>query len=181
MTRIDLPPGYADALPQLRQLHADIDTRVQAIRAEAPAWLCGKGCGGCCRRLAAVPQLTMTEWAFLQPALAALPSAQRADITQAMAQLAVHAPRPVTCPLLDQASDACTVYAHRPVACRTYGFYVQRDKGLYCGDIEAQVAAGQWADVVWGNHDAIDQRLAPLGETRALTEWFARWQESAGL
>lgn len=181
MTRIDLPPGDADALPQLRQLHADIDTRVQAIRTEAPAWLCGKGCGGCCRRLAAVPQLTATEWAFLQPALAALPLAQRKAIAQAMAQLAVHAPRPVTCPLLNQASDACTVYAHRPVACRTYGFYAQRDKGLYCGDIEEQVAAGQRAEVVWGNHDAIDQRLAPLGETRALTEWFARWQESAGL
>lgn len=181
MTRIDLPPGDADALAQLGQLQGDIDARVRAIRAEAPAWLCGKGCGGCCRRLAAVPQLTATEWAFLQPALVALPSAQRADITQAMVQLAAHAERPVTCPLLDQASDACTVYAHRPVACRTYGFYAQRDKGLYCGDIEAQVAAGQWADVVWGNHDAIDQRLAPLGETRALTEWFARWQESAGL
>ena len=32
-----------------------------------------------------------------------------------------------------------------------------------------------WTDVVWGNHDAIDQRLAGLGETRALTEWFERW------
>jgi len=55
------------------------------------------------------------------------------------------------------------------------------DQGAPEADIEAQVAAGQWTDVVWGNHDAIDQRLAPLGETRALTEWFARWQESAGL
>ena len=98
-----------------------------------------------------------------------------------MAQLAAHAARPVTCPLLDPASDACMVYAHRPVACRTYGFYAQRDKGFYCGDIAAQVAAGQLADVVWGNHDAIDQRLAQLGETRALTDWFARWQASAAL
>lgn len=178
MTLSDLPPCNADVLTRLGQLHADIDARVQAIRAEAPAWLCGKGCGGCCRRLAAVPQLTATEWAFLQPALAALPSAQLSAIARAMAQLAAHAARPVTCPLLDQASDACTVYAHRPVACRTYGFYAQRDKGLYCGDIEAQVAAGQLAEVVWGNHDAIDQRLAHLGETRALTDWFARWQES---
>ncbi len=44
-------------------------------------------------------------------------------------------------------------YAQRPVACRTYGFYVQRELGLYCGDIEARVAGGELADVVWGNHD----------------------------
>jgi hypothetical protein len=28
---------------------------------------------------------------------------------------------------------------------------------------------------VWGNHDAIDRRLAGLGEIRALTDWFERW------
>ncbi|MBL8432147.1 MAG: hypothetical protein JNK80_07105, partial [Dechloromonas sp.] len=52
----------------------------------------------------------------------------------------------------------------------------QRDRGLHCGDIEAQVAAGALADVVWGNHDAIDRQLASLGGARPLTEWFARWQ-----
>ena len=62
------------------------------------------------------------------------------------------------------------------MACRTYGFYVQRDKGLYCCEIETQVAAGALADVVWGNHDAVDQQLAKLGESRPLTEWFAAWQ-----
>jgi hypothetical protein len=61
------------------------------------------------------------------------------------------------------------------VACRTYGFYVQRDKGLYCQEIEARVADGFMSDVVWGNHEAIEHRLASLGETRALTEWFKRW------
>jgi len=30
--------------------------------------------------------------------------------------------------------------------------------------------------VVWGNHDAIDQRLADLGESRPLTEWFGNWR-----
>ncbi|MGD0961341.1 MAG: hypothetical protein ABSB19_16150, partial [Methylomonas sp.] len=73
------------------------------------------------------------------------------------------------------ATGACLVYAHRPVACRTYGFYVQRDQGLYCKDIESRVAGGAWGDVVWGNHDAIDSRLRGLGETRELTEWFAQW------
>jgi hypothetical protein len=44
---------------------------------------------------------------------------------------------------------------------------------LYCHDIESLVAEGKLADVVWGNHDAIDQRLTGLGESRPLTEWFA--------
>ena len=82
---------------------------------------------------------------------------------------------PITCPLLDLATGSCPVYAQRPVACRTYGFYVQRDLGLYCRDIESRVADGALADVVWGNHDAIDQRLAGLGESRALTDWLERW------
>ena len=57
--------------------------------------------------------------------------------------------------MLDRATGACR-FAHRPVACRTYG-YVQREKGMYCGDIEARVADGSLADVVWGNHDAVDR------------------------
>lgn len=62
------------------------------------------------------------------------------------------------------------------MACRTYGFYVQRDQGLYCKDIESRVAAGSWTEVVWGNQDAVDHRLSALGETRDLTEWFADWK-----
>jgi hypothetical protein len=54
-------------------------------------------------------------------------------------------------------------------ACRTYGFYVQRDLGLYCGDIESRVAADRLPDVVWRNHDAVDHRLAGMGEGRDLT------------
>lgn len=81
----------------------------------------------------------------------------------------------VVCPLLDQVTGACPVYSQRPVACRTYGFYVQRDKGLYCHAIESQVADRQLDDVVWGNHDGIDQRLAGHGEVRALSTWFEKW------
>jgi Fe-S-cluster containining protein len=79
-------------------------------------------------------------------------------------------------PLRPIVGGTCRVYLHRPVACRTYGFYVQRDKGLYCNDIEAQVASGALSDVVWGNQDAIDQRLKCTGETRELTLWFADWK-----
>ncbi len=64
------------------------------------------------------------------------------------------------------------IYDLRPVACRTYGFYRSRDQGLYCKDIERDVADQTLDDVIWGNHDAIDVRLKALG-SRSLPEWFA--------
>ena len=158
----------------LNEIHRAIDARVQAIRDGNSDWLCSKGCDSCCRSLADIPRLTEAEWVLLKEGLAVLPAERIAEITRNMAALADQKCRPVICPMLDQASGACPVYAYRPVACRTYGFYVQRDKGLYCGDIEARVADGALADVVWGNYDAIDQQLAEQGENRLLTEWLAR-------
>ena len=160
----------------LTRLHAEIDARVQAIRADRPDWLCAKGCDSCCRRLAEVPQLRAAEWALLREALTALPAQHLARIGDDLAALAKQKDRPLTCPLLDATSGACPVYAARPLACRSYGFYVQRERGLYCARIESQVAAGALGDVVWGNHDAIDRQFADLGVSRSLAEWFALWR-----
>jgi Fe-S-cluster containining protein len=162
---------------KLVQLHTDIEERVQAIRDDHSDWLCGLGCDGCCHRLAEVPLLTEAEWDWLKEGLAALPPALLQEIGQDIAALAEQPSRPIVCPLLDRSAGACRVYAHRPIACRTYGFYVQRDQGLYCKDIESRVAGGAWVGVVWGNHDAIDRRLSDLGDTRELTEWFVRWKK----
>lgn len=162
----------------LARLHTEIDDRVARIRESQPEWLCGKGCDQCCRRLAEIPQLSAAEWERLRQGLAGLVPELLQQIRRAVAALASETSRPLTCPLLDQTSGACRVYVQRPVACRTYGFYVQREKGLYCGEIEKQVADGGLADVVWGNHDAVDQQLAKLGESRLLTDWFAAWQAS---
>lgn len=161
----------------LAQLHADIEARVQAIRGDHPDWLCRRGCDGCCRRLAEIPRLTAAEWELLREGLAALPPELLREIGRNIAALAGQPARPIVCPLLDRSAGACRVYAHRPVACRTYGFYVQRGKGLYCKDIEARVAGGAWSEAVWGNHDAIDRRLGGLGDIRELTEWFLRWKK----
>ena len=162
-------------MDKLSRIHLEIDERVSTIRSGHPDWLCGKGCDACCRRLAELPRLTGTEWELLRPALAVLPSERLAEIRREVAALAEPAAGPVVCPLLDRASSACPVYAQRPVACRSYGFYVQRDLGLYCRDIEAQVAAGNLADVIWGNHDVVDRQLAAFGEARPLDQWFALW------
>lgn len=158
-------------------LHADIDARVKAIRDDHPDWLCRQGCDSCCRRLAEVPLLTAEEWNLLRLGMAALPPEQLRKIGQEILTLTEQSSRPITCPLLDRAEGACMIYAQRPVACRTYGFYVQYDKGLYCKDIESRVADGALAEVVWGNHDAIDRRLSGLGNARKLTDWFAEWLE----
>jgi Fe-S-cluster containining protein len=166
-------------MSQLSELHLDIDARVESIRDGHTDWLCGKGCDSCCKRLAEVPQLTSAEWDLLREGLAALPPERLREISQEIASLAESISRPVICPLLDRATGACPVYLHRPVACRTYGFYMQRDLGLFCRDIENLVAEGALPNVVWGNHDAIDHRLASLGESRSLTAWFADWQRES--
>ncbi|MGB4064042.1 MAG: YkgJ family cysteine cluster protein [Azonexus sp.] len=162
-------------MSQLTELHVDIDARVASIRENKADWPCGKGCDSCCKRLAEVPQLTAAEWDLLREGLAELAADHLQAISREIAAVADSTARLVICPLLDYATGACPVYQHRPVACRTYGFYMQRDLGLFCRDIEKRVADGALPDVVWGNHNAIDHRLAGMGESRPLTAWFADW------
>ena len=79
---------------------------------------------------------------------------------------------PRVCPFLDREEGACRVYAHRPAACRTYGYYVERDEVLGC----SQILARENDDVVWGNGESVAQALATLSddsEALPLTEWLA--------
>lgn len=156
----------------LALLHADIDARIQAIRTTHADWPCRRGCDACCRQLADVPRITAAEWAWLREGLAALPPDQMLDVSRNMAALARGEWQPGVCPLLDQSARACRVYSHRPIACRTYGFYVQRGQGLYCSTIEAREADISRSGVVWGNQDTVDHRLRALGEARDLSRWF---------
>jgi Fe-S-cluster containining protein len=157
----------------LHILHDAIASRVAATTAAQPDFPCRKGCDHCCRHLAALPQLTEPEWQLLRSGIEQLAPNTRAAVHARLAALGPTPPRPVTCPLLDTASGACLVYDQRPIACRTYGFYVERDKGLYCGIIQSSVERGELGHVVWGNHASIEQRLASLGPTHSLHEWAA--------
>jgi Fe-S-cluster containining protein len=101
---------------------------------------------------------------LLRDGIRTLPSALQQEIQERLR--AMPSTPPIVCPFLDADSHSCLVYEYRPTACRTYGFYVERDLGLYCREIEVMVEKGECRDIVWGNACAIgsDDRLQPVGE-----------------
>lgn len=163
-------------MENLFHLQADIGARVEAILVGQPQWPCRLGCDGCCRSLADIPTLSSPEWALLRDALAALPVAAFAEVSKAILALSADSTRPIICPLLNRSSGACWVYAQRPLACRSYGFYLERGVGLYCKEIEQRAAAGECDEVTWGNHEALIHRAKGLGMSSTLTEWFKVWE-----
>lgn len=145
----------------LKVLDSRIDERARKTREQHPWWPCAKGCDHCCRSLPHLPTITRAEWERLEPALT---PAQRA-------QLLLPSPAaPITCPLLDREAGICTVYAVRPIACRTYGFYVERDAGLHCATVTAAVEATT-EPITWGNGEAISADLRMHGEVKSLAAW----------
>jgi uncharacterized protein len=81
--------------------------------------------------------------------------------------------------MLDAETGACLIYNARPVACRSYGFYVERQNVLGCYRVEA--IAEQSAEVVWGNHVSLEEKLAVLGPAFALPVWLAADDASEGV
>lgn len=123
--------------------------------------------------------MTRVEWELLREGLDALAPDVRAGVDAGIAELAAaerekRVPRHVVCPMLDQDAGACRVYAHRPSACRTYGFYVERGIGLHCDMITEAVAArpAEEEPIVWGNAESVDYALARVaGAEASLTAW----------
>lgn len=152
----------------LLQLHREIDARAREIAASQPDWPCCRGCDHCCRHLAEPPRLIRAEWNLVEDGVAFLPESVQAEI-----QARIRASDAHVCPFLDPAAGICLVYQHRPIACRTYGFYVDRDRGLYCGQIADRVDSGEFAQVVWGNVAGIEARLESSGPKITLAEWFS--------
>jgi Fe-S-cluster containining protein len=166
--------NFSSDTNKLLQLHDDIDARVATIRDSNTDWQCRMGCDGCCHRLAEIPRLTNVEWDLLRTGLSDLPAEIQQEITQTVSQLSTQSNQFIVCPMLDKSKGACRVYEYRPVACRTYGYYVQYDKGLYCNDILKRVTSGELNDVVWGNQNTIDRQLSSFTDTKDLTEWFVQ-------
>lgn len=161
-------------------MDADIERRCSATREQHPFWPCAEGCAQCCRSLARLPEITAPEWERLRARLEAMPDELRAAVG---ARLDAESGEPgpgrgrVTCPMLDVERDACLVYDERPIACRTYGFYTERDAGLHCDRVTAAIERSGATDaVVWGNGEAIADDLRALGESRSLRAWWDEWR-----
>lgn len=153
----------------LYQIQDDVRLRTGAIAAAHGNWPCRKGCDDCCRHLAAAPRVTQEEWSLIAHAIGVLPADAAAAVRQRIRDSA-GATRPVVCPLIDLSSGTCLVYEARPVACRAYGFYAERSEVLGCSRIE--VVARESADIVWGNHAALEERLQRLGSSAELSVWL---------
>jgi uncharacterized protein len=156
----------------LEVLQRETEERTKAAT-RGRAWPCRRGCDVCCTRLAAVPLLTAPEWRDLRHGIEQLPPDTLAEADRRIR--AMPGSGPIVCPLLDRVEGACLVYQHRPLACRTYGFYRERDKGLYCAEIEGRVDRGDYEDLVWGNAEAFEARRRALGDLHDLREWWRRF------
>jgi len=156
----------------LVKLLREIDARASEITSSHADWPCRRGCDTCCRRLAELPRLTRAEWDWLDQGLACLPRDLQVRIGDRIRALKPAGEPHAVCPFLDLEAGSCLVYDYRPAACRTYGFYIERDRGLYCGQIEERVDSGEFAGVVWGNVAGVEARLKGLGERIGLIEWF---------
>ncbi len=118
-----------------------------------------------------MPRLTQPEWDLVALGLQQLADTVRAEV-YARVEEAAALQGAKTCPFLDRDAGSCLIYEHRPVACRTYGFYVERDRGLYCRSIEEEVDGGRMSNVVWGNVAAVEASLAAYGEKISLSDWL---------
>jgi Fe-S-cluster containining protein len=155
----------------LLQIQHEVRLRVDEIATSHGNWPCRKGCDECCRRLASAPLVSLDEWKAIAGALDALPS-DVADAARERIRDSVSATRPAICPLLDTGSGTCLVYEARPVACRAYGFYVDRQDVLGCSRIEA--VGEQSPEIVWGNQASLEKRVDALGPAAYLAEWIGR-------
>lgn len=154
---------------RLLTLYGDIERRTRATTETHAWWPCRRGCDTCCHRLAEIPRMVRAEWEMLRDGLDRLAPEARAGVDARIAELALREragtlSRHVVCPMLDREAGACLVYEHRPGACRTYGFYVERGLGLHC-DLITEAVAERLRDeepIVWGNAEGIDAELARL-------------------
>jgi Fe-S-cluster containining protein len=140
----------------LAAIDARVAERVAAVRGVRPDWPCRRGCDGCCRALARPLELTAAEWERVDAAVGALAPADREAVAGRVEELLRRIAHgleggPVVCPYLDEAQGACRIYEARPVACRTYGFFVARDAPEHCSIIERDVAERGEKGIVWGN------------------------------
>lgn len=157
----------SEAEQPLHSLDEQIESRVQAIRSERNWWPCQRGCDACCRHLARPLELSSAEWERVDAAVAKLPASTQVLVEQKIAALLRQVVEQtlgsaVVCPYLDEEARACLIYDSRPIACRTYGFFIARDHNQYCEQIETEVQTRRDEQIVWGNAEALRYKTERL-------------------
>ena len=168
-----------EPLRRLETFDARVAERALGIRAVRADWPCRRGCDACCRRLARAPELTAAEWARVDEGVAALAPDVRDAVLGRVDGLRRRIQDgfagPVVCPFLDTREGACLIYASRPLACRSYGFFVARDAPEVCEIIERDIAERGERGIVWGNAASLAADVrASLGEPVSFVDHFAR-------
>lgn len=172
MTKKD-PIQLIEDQDALESIYAEIEHRTQAAQQARPIWPCQKGCDLCCRRLAHPPEITAVEWEQLREGMRQLPTSVQEEVYHKVLALREHTEGVVVCPLLDEEAGACRVYAHRPAACRMYGFYVARRHNQWCQQIEELYESGALDGVTFGNYTAVQRQLEQqFGERRSIVAWL---------
>ena len=171
---------YTRAMERTRRLLAlfdEVGARAAALSREHAGWPCTRGCGACCRSLARVPELTRSEWELLAGALERLPEPERASCHERARALAAAlrergADQRCECPLFDPHGETCRVYAARPLACRSYGFYAGRQHDAWCELVAAHVADSR-DRLLLGTLEGVEAELARIDpERRSLLAWL---------
>ncbi|MBR8837270.1 MAG: YkgJ family cysteine cluster protein [Stigonema ocellatum SAG 48.90 = DSM 106950] len=176
-----------DAGQKLQILDERVESRVKAIRADRDWWPCRRGCDHCCRHLACPPELSREEWVRIEDAIAVLATPIRTEIEQKIDALLVQIAEDtvgqhVVCPYLDDRSGSCLIYDARPIACRTYGFFVARDHNQYCHIIDTEVTSRSDRGIVWGNAEAIgDAHLRISGAPIPFHVYYGGWCDRSKL
>jgi Fe-S-cluster containining protein len=162
---------------RLLALFDEVGARAATLAREHAGWPCTRGCGACCRSLARVPELTRSEWELLAAALDGLSDVERESCRERARTLASSVrdhggDQRCECPLFDPHSETCRVYAARPLACRSYGFYAGRQHDAWCELVAAHVADTR-DQLRLGNLDAVEAELGRIdSERRSLLDWL---------
>jgi Fe-S-cluster containining protein len=126
------------------------DAHFDAVAAEQPQNLeCGRGCSFCCHGLF---EIGRGDVEVIGDGLRSMPAAKRARIIARAERISRETAHPdirevspeekeaffdrtdgIACPALSRTGE-CTMYAHRPIVCRTFGLPI-READEYIGDI----------------------------------------------
>lgn len=164
-------------MSEYKSILAHADSHFQKVFEEQRQHLeCGRGCSFCCHGLF---EIGAADVAVIADALRLMPAAKRKRLVERAAKVFAETGHPdirvieeeekesffdrtsdVPCPALSRTGE-CTMYAHRPLVCRTFGLPI-RDGESYIGDI---------CDLNFTNADQ---------EERERAAWDLQWEDAVG-